>query len=802
MERLDTADLGELPQEVADMLPEEVAQMLAMQREKKLQQVEQIGQAIAKKRDEAIKARAASGIEEIWLEDEEAYQGIDEANRNEAKAYKPAHPSGSFSTVRREQARSTVFLNITRPYVDAAAARVADMLMPTDDRNWAIKPTPMPELEAVVKQSLQPQAQMPMEMANPQQPGAAQMPPQMPAGAGQVPPQAMAPQMAGTLGQAKQILDEAKKCAEKAEKRIEDWLVQCNWHSEMRKVMEDCARLGTGILKGPTPTRRRNMQYVDGVLQIQVSIEPESSRIDPWNFFPDGACGEDIHDGSHVFERDQISSRKLRELKEAPGYLAHQIDAVIEEGPGKIYETSNRFEKSQNDEEKFEIWYYYGILDREDLECLGVDIEGEGANLIGIPAIVTLVNDRAIKAALNPLDSGDFPYDVIPWQRRAGHWAGVGVARQIRTPQRMINAATRNMMDNSGLSGGPILVVRRGLIEPADGRWELTPRKLFFATQEADVRSVSDAITSIIIPSNQAEMTNIIQFALKMAEDVTGLPMIMQGQQGQAPDTVGGMQMMQNNASTVLRRIARTFDDCITEPHIRRYYNWLMTYGKDEEKGDYLIDARGSSALVERDIQNQAIMGMGNLVANPAFGIDPKKWFKEACSAQRLDFKRFAYSDEDMAKLANQPPPPMPQVEVAKIRAETEIKKTQLEIQSEQAIAQTENQTLQTKIKVDTDRDVAFVNAQHERNINEANLRMQELQIKKEIELLKYSTQQKISLEKAKVDLARDTMKLQVTKELAAASNALDAHKHVTPPAGKPPVEPPGRAAPGNSYHQ
>jgi hypothetical protein len=79
-----------------------------------------------------------------------------------------------------------------------------------------------------------------------------------------------------------------------------------------------------------------------------------------------------------------------------------------------------------------------------------------------------------------------------------------------------------------------------------------------------------------------------------MAEDVTGLPQIMQGQQGQAPETVGGMQILQNNAGTVLRRIAKTYDDRITEPHVRRYYEWLMTYGDDAEKGDFQIDARGS----------------------------------------------------------------------------------------------------------------------------------------------------------------------------------------------------------------
>jgi hypothetical protein len=805
MDQLDTTSLEQLSPEMADMLPDEIRQVLELQREKKLQQIESIGQAIAGKRDDAVKARAGSGIEEIWREDEEAYQGIDDANRNEQKAYKPAAPSGSFSTVKRDPSRSTVFLNITRPYVDAASARVADMLMPTDDRNWAIKPTPIPELEARLKASLQPKPQMPVEMAGMQGAPAGQMPqmPAMPAGAGQVPPQQIDPQIA----QVQMILDAAKERAEKAEKRIEDWLVQCQWHAEMRKVMEDCSRLGTGILKGPTPVKRKGFVVRDNALQMTMTIEPESRRIDPWNFYPDGSCGENIHNGSYVFENDSISTRQLRDLKGLPGYITDQIDKVIDEGPGKKnIENGKKFgEKSVDDDEKFDIWYYYGVLDRDDLELLGVEVED--TSLVGVPAIVTLVNDRVIKAALNPLDSGEFPYDVIPWQRRTGSWAGTGVSRQIRTPQRMINAATRNMMDNAGISGGPIMILRRGHIEPADGQWNLTPRKFFYVKEEADVRSVADAITSIIIPSNQQEMTNIIQFALKMAEDVTGLPQLLQGSMGsQTPDTVGGMQMVQNNAGTVLRRIARTFDDCITEPHITRYYSWLMMYGEDDEKGDYIIDARGSSALVERDLQNQAIMGLVQLAVpgNP-YGLDPKRTIKEALRAQKLDPNRFQLTDEEQAQQAQaMQPPPMPQVEVAKIRADVEMKTTQMEIQSDEKIAQMEAQVDQMRIQRDTDRDTVYTNSEAQRNASEHDARLRELDMKLQLAQLDYASKHEMKLEDVKAKLADTAMKLRVQKELAGASLGSDLHKHhnPSPQVVKPAVEPAGRASPGNAFTQ
>jgi hypothetical protein len=818
---MDQLNTEQLPQEVADMLPDEVKQLLEIQKEKRLQQVEAIGVSIASKRDEAVRARAASGIEDRWEEDQESYEGIDDANRGESRNYKPSTMGGSFVSVSKKDAsRSTVFLNITRPYVDAAAARVADMLMPTDDRNWGIKPTPIPDMaKSLIQQQVQQLGQQAPQGMPPGMPqGAPQGMPQQPPGMGPqgMPqqPQPPADPRSEAEKQLQMIEDQAKERAEKAEKRIEDWLVQCQWHAEMRKAMEDCARLGTGIMKGPTPVRRKSIKFIDGQMTMSYSLDPESKRVDPWSFYPDPSCGENIHNGAYVFEKDDISVRQLRDLKGVPGYLAENIDRVIEEGPGKSFVGLKRDDKERQEDHRFEVWYYYGILDKDDMEAL--DVDTSEVSMEGVPAIVTLVNDSVIKASLNPLDSGDFPYDVIPWQRVSGSWAGVGVGRQIRTPQRMVNAATRNLMDNAGLSGSPMLVVRRNLIEPADQTWNLTPRKIFYVKEDADVRTVADAITSIVIPSMQGELSAIIQFALKMAEDVTGLPMIMQGQQGQAPDTVGGMQMMQNNAGTVLRRIARSFDDCITEPHIRRYYNWLMQYGEDDEKGDFQIDARGSSALVERDLQNQNILQMAGLVANPAFGIDPEKWFMEACKAQRLDPKRFMLDEEKKAQMAQMQPPPPPQLAVAQIRAETEQQKMQMQMQRDQAKLQLDAQKLQLeaqdmerdfqidqmRIQSEMDRDGVYVQSEVERTRSEHEARMAELQMKLQLAQLDYANKHALKLEEVKAKLAETAMKLNVQQRLAGMSTAAEMRKNNTPQVATPAMEPPGRAPNGQAFQR
>lgn len=795
-----------------DMLPEELEAAERAYAEKLAAKVEAFGNSLAKKRDEAVAGRKASGIEEEWIAAEDAYQGIDDANRGSMVAGKPSSPNGGYinGPARQAGVRSTVFLNITRPYVDAAAAKVGDMLLPTDDSPWGLKPTPKPadlqtlgqQLPGVVPMLEQPGPNMPYQPA----PGM----PQDPAGAAQMggmPMGGQSPQKNPIQQAIDELHERSKQAAEGAQKQIEDWLVECQWHAEVRKLIEDCARLGTGILKGPFPTKRvSRVTRAEGgemVKVIEERIAPASKCVSPWKLYPDPACGESIQEGSYVWEVDTITAKSLRDLKGLPGYLESQIDKVLEEGPGGRHK-SEMFrpgEVQAKDDDQFEIWYFYGFADREDLLAAGLSDLPEGD--VTVPAIVTMVNCTVVKAALSPMDTGEFPYDLMVWQRKTGVPWGTGVAAQINTPQRMLNAATRNMMDNAGYSAGPQLIMRRDAITPADGTWQITPRKIWFVNDGADVNAVNQAFMAVNIPTLQGELMNIIQFALKMAEDVTGLPMLMQGQQGAAPDTVGGMQMMLNNASVVLRRIARLFDDRVTEPHIRRYYNWLMEYGEDDTiKGDFQIDARGSTALVERDIANQAILQMGAMVGNPAFGIDPEKWFAEACKAQRLDPKRFTMDEEQKAARAQQPPPPPPQIAAAQIRAQTEQQKLQaqmqmkqMELQADAQASQMDMQLAAQRAQAEYDRDTAYVQAENQRTQIEYEARMQELALKRELEMLKYANAQQMKLEDVKAALAKEAMKINATRELAGMKASAD----MLP---KPPVEPPGRAEPGMSFQQ
>jgi hypothetical protein len=309
-------------------------------------------------------------------------------------------------------------------------------------------------------------------------------------------------------------------------------------------------------------------------------------------------------------------------------------------------------------------------------------------------------------------------------------------------------------------------------VEPEDGNYTLHGRKIWIINEDADIKDIKEVFGLFNIDANQNELMEIVQFGLKMAEDVTGLPLLLQGQQGEAPDTLGGMQLVSNNASTVLRRLAKLSDDMITEPHVRRYYVWIMQYGEDPEKGDYQIDARGSSALVERDLQNQAILQMGQVVTNPAFGVNPRKWFAQYARSQRLDPKDFQYTDEEQKKLDEmaQQGPTDPRIAVAEIRGQIDEKLESIRSQATQQILMLEKKF-------------------------EASENDKDRQLDAWVARLEQAGAKSISLDQLKARLADTAIKAKLQRNLSA-------QKTVTKQVMSPPSEPTGRAKPGRAFER
>lgn len=759
----------ELPPEVLEAMREEGGQLRA-------EQLAALGTTLASMRDKAVKARAESGIEATWMECEEAYLGIDDENRGEFEPMRWAKPMTMDGPLRRavganssNEVRATAFVCLTSRYVDAGTAKVCEIAIPVDGKPFTLKATPVPELVSMKEDN------RPAEEVTGQP---------MPGPDGE-------PVKVSTL--AAHQLGKAEKAAEKAAKRIHDWMVEYKHNAEIRKCVFDMARLGVCVLKGPIPEERQRMaaQRQGNAMRLDIvrEVKPAARWVDPWNFYPAPGCGEDIHNGDHAFESDTMLEHQLSKLLESgdENYIKDALRTVIEQGPdGHRDDAGNRLAKRHDSQ--YRVWYFSGWLKRADFMLLNPK-QGQGIDekreRVFVQAM--LINASVVRAVLQPLDSGRLPYHVGNWRRRIGHWAGVGVGEQIRTPQRIANAATRALLTNAGKSSGAQVVMDPNAVEPANRQPGFTPDKTWYIRKDSGVDDVRKVFAAFNWPNTTDQLMKVIEYAFKLAEEHSSIPLITQGQSGKTtPDTFGGQQLQDSNANQLLRDVGFGLNDRVTTPLVDQLYEWLLLDPDvpEDEKGDWSVDTSGALALIEKTLNDQTILQIGTMLQNPAFRIDPAKWFEAYARTKRLTPAEFQYTDEEWKKVSSQPQPTPPQVQAAQIRAEAQVK-----------VAESRDALMAEKIRVDTDRDTAYNESLANRDAAENDYRLRELQLRERLAILDYANKREMTLDQVKAELAQTTMKLQTQRALAGA----DGHG---PQVATPADEPPGRAPDGTAYQR
>lgn len=753
--------------------------------------LEALGDSIAKRRDAWISARGASGVEKRWLRDVDQYNGRDDATK--AAAAMMDSVERGFPAIaaldNKQMQRSTVFVNITRPKTNAAEARLANMLCPTDDRNWGLKPTPDAQLTQMAKQQA-----MALAQSNLQAQQAPPTPPeQSPQGQATAAPQsaptpqpAAAPngqqqgnaQASGGVAQlqgpypapdAQAQIAEADRCAKAMQDEMDDQLIESDYLGQLRLMMHDVAVIGVGVIKGPIVVNRTSKVWVpqtgaDGqtvhTLEMTSDVAPSSERVDPWNIFPDPSCGEDIHTGRGIFEKKTYTSKQLRELVKQPGYLKQYISQVLEEGPQTAVSSNKRDAQNRSDSgdtgidrDHYELWEYWGEFEPDDLRAAGVDIPDGTTDTVS--GCVVIVNSTVIKGYLNPIETGDLPYDVMVWERVDSQWHGYGVPYLMRSEQRVLNAAWRQLMDNAGLSVGPNVVIDPTVIQPANGRWELTGRKIW--NKVNSTVSAKDAFATFDFQNNGEDIQEIIKLAQQFADDASSTPQLAQGEKGNAPDTVGGMTLLMNASNVVLGRLVKQFDDSVTRPHIRRYYDWNMAYNSDSTlKGDMQIDARGSSALLVKDIGHQTMIGLGQYISNGTIApfVNWENWFKAMLKIGHVDPTDIMKTEAQIAAIAAQPPAATPE----QIRANTQLQVQKMRVDSMESVAQTKQQG-----------ELAYAKITEQTAQQDASARLQEMQMKRDLALLQYAHENQMNLRDVHAQLQQTAMQHSNEQQLAAA---------------------------------
>lgn len=536
---------------------------------------------------------------------------------------------------------SQAFENITRKKALTAESRLLEMAMPTNDRNFSISPTPVPDLLGV--------------------------------------------DVAGLSDD--EIMDIARKKAGAMENEIDDQLTECGFHDSLRQAIHEMCVFGNGVLKAPVLYESEEKNYLplsEGVFDLELNreLKPGVEFVSLFDFFPDMSARKFSQCGFY-FERKYLSKERLRELKELPGYLADAIEDVVAVEPsdynshdGNVTSVLRALSgQTELNRGLYLVWEYNGSLKNKELLACGCEtgIENDSESL---DCTVIFVGDTVIKAALHPLEEGGVMYHVMPYEKNDSGLFDFGVPYLLRNEQRTVNSSLRKIHDNGTLSSSPQIIFNSQIVKPLDGDYSFYPGKMWELMDKN--ASVRDAFASFDIPNNQAQLLNIYQTAKQAADEVTGIPMLQQGEKGSAPDTATGMSMLMNNSNVWLRRILKSIDDVVTGV-VSAFYDWNMQNNPNPEiKGDFKIKAKGSATLLVRETQSQFLLNLATLAQQQNFS-GLTKWsalYRKLIQSMQLPADDLVKTDKELAAEQQQPNPEavmqqeMLKVQLEKVQAE------------------------------------------------------------------------------------------------------------------------------------
>lgn len=677
---------------------------------------------------EAIMRRKPT--EERWLQDLRQYHGVYEEDIK--------------SVFRGDDSRSEIFINITRPKTNAWIARLGDMLFPNDERNWGIDPTPVPQLTSRAREiaaqadELEGEGQKQLDEHNAMvdQNGGQPVESDLPA------------QAATKFDGAKRLreierqqqreIELARKRAAAMQRLIDDQLTESMYPAQCRDTIGDMCKLGSGVLKGPIINDRPRgaWQPVEGQSNVYELTRPKdpnpkARRVDLWHFFPDPSA-QSMEDCEYTFERHLPNKKQFRRMAKEMGWNQHTVARLLREGPRAHSPGPNqdlnfiselRSLESQTTtkdgvdslKDRYCVWEYHGPLEAEQISAmLHASGRGEEARKIDQSAALDVPMVRIFFCGhdllmIDPeylLDSGASMYSVATFEKgEATVLGGVGVPRLMRSEQAMINSAMRMMMDNAALAAGPQVVIDKESIVPENGKWKLTPRKVWQWITGPGGTKRENPFQTFNIPMNQEMLAAIVQLALRFVDEAVAMPLIAQGEMGaHVTQTSSGMSMLFNSANVGFRRVVKNWDDDVTAGMISRFYDFNMQFSEREDvKGDMKVEARGTSVLLVREIQAEQLMAIiREWSTHPILGVGFRAYhaMRMVLQAMSINPDDLLIHEEDylgklkqMAESSGQDNPEaikaQTAIEVAKIDAQSRTDTAAVNLQIAQVRAQT-----------------------------------------------------------------------------------------------------------------
>lgn len=524
--------------------------------------------------------------EERWLSDLRQYKG----------QYDPA------VLTKIGPNRSKAFVRKTRVKIKTIDSRVADLLFPAGtEKNWEIDTTPVPSVSPEQK-SLVAQRLTQMSQGQP------------------VPPE--------IVDQA--ILKMAKEASKKMAKVIEDQLVEARYKDVAIKTVHSGHLYGTGVMKGPLVERKIRTRFVQQgnswIAKSETYVVPFVDYVPLWRFYPDMSSTE-LDQCRYAYERHQMTKADLVDLSQRKSFNKQRIVDYIKSNPqgevklryfdNELRVIGERNSTQGNKAGTYEVLERWGWLDGASLKDAGVPVPENRVHETFFSNVWLLPDGQIIKAVLQPINGVTWPYHMYYFDKDETSIFGEGIASIMRDDQTMINAATRMMLDNGGITSGPQLEVNPSLLASLDKVEEVFPWKIWLRNNSSPG---TPAIRAIEMPNNLGNLSGMADRFENNADETTAIPRYMSGENASsgAAGTASGMSMLMGAANIVIKDLITSYDEGITRPFLQALYRWNMQFHKDNSiKGDFDVKARGAASLVAKEVRARQLNEFAANTSNP-----------------------------------------------------------------------------------------------------------------------------------------------------------------------------------------
>ncbi len=518
----------------------------------------------------------------------------------------------------KERGGSDLFFNITDTKASAAEAWIDDVIRPRQERPWGIKPTPVPDLPEDVKLGVVEEVTERFRYLQAQ---------------GEIVTWAQVREATLKLyDQAQQAQDEeADERAKRMDDKIADQLAEGGWEKAMDDAIRDLCTYPNGIVKGPVVKRMPRLKWEGQEPKTVFEEVPTWVAVSPHDFYP-APNVRDVNE-SFVCESIRISKAELSRQRQAEGWSASEIDAVLAEGGSALQlptEPTGESERAQLEdrnpivnngqpEDGIKGIEFWGNVQGKLLKEWGMAVADEN-EYYHITAL--LIGSHVVRAIANPDPLGRNPYFVTTYEHVPGSIWGRAIAEKMADCQDAVNGCLRNALSNLGLASGPQVVVDVDALDPAIDPTVLYPWKTW-QTHGSRSNPGRDPVSFFQPASNADELTKVAEYYEQKADDRTLIPRYAHGNEdvGGAGQTASGLSMLMTSAAKGIQRVISNIDREVIRPVIEHLYRWNLMYLDDAEwnaaKGDIRVVPHGVMAAIVREQTQQRRMQFLATTNNP-----------------------------------------------------------------------------------------------------------------------------------------------------------------------------------------